>query len=34
MPNAAQMKESLEHEKGGVQVYQTALECARNTSAS
>jgi rubrerythrin len=34
MPNAAQMKElllqSLEHEKGGVQVYQTALECARN----
>jgi rubrerythrin len=34
MPNAGQMKElllqSLEHEKGGVQVYQTALECARN----
>lgn len=34
MPNAAQMKElllqSLEHEKGGVQVYQTALECVRN----
>ena len=34
MPNAAQMKElllqSLEHEKGGVLVYQTALECVRN----
>jgi rubrerythrin len=34
VPNAAQMKElllqSLEHEKGGVIVYQTALECARN----
>jgi len=34
MPNAGQMKElllqSLEHEKGGVQVYQIALECARN----
>jgi hypothetical protein len=34
MPNAAQTKElllqSLEHEKGGVQVYQTALECVRN----
>lgn len=34
MPNAAQMKElllqSLEHEKGGVLVYQAALECARN----
>lgn len=22
--------QSLEHEKGGVQVYQTALECVRN----
>ena len=34
MPNVAQLKElllqSLEHEKGGVQVYQTALECVRN----
>ena len=34
MPNAAQVKElllqSLEHEKGGVEVYQTALECVRN----
>jgi rubrerythrin len=33
MLNTAQMKElllqSLEHEKGGVQVYQTALECVR-----
>jgi rubrerythrin len=32
--NIAQVKElllqSLEHEKGGVQVYQTALECVRN----
>lgn len=34
MPSASQMKElllqSLEHEKGGVLVYQTALECVRN----
>jgi hypothetical protein len=34
MPNAAQVKElllqSLEHEKGGVEVYQKALECVRN----
>lgn len=34
MPNPAQMKElllqSLEHEKGGVVVYETALKCARN----
>jgi hypothetical protein len=36
MPNAAQMKELLLQslEKGGVQVYRTALECARNTLAS
>jgi hypothetical protein len=34
MPNPAQIKElllqSLEHEKGGVIVYKTALECVRN----
>ena len=34
MPKPAQIKElllqSLEHEKGGVLVYQTAVECARN----
>jgi rubrerythrin len=34
MPNPAQIKElllqSLEHEKGGVLVYKTALECVRN----
>lgn len=34
MPNPAQIKElllqSLEHEKGGVFVYKTALECVRN----
>ena len=28
--NEQRLLQSLEHEKGGVQVYQTALECARN----